>query len=136
MNLSPPHIHVACAIIERDGLTLAARRSLKQSLPLQWEFPGGKIEAGELHQECLVRELREELGIDISVGKPLQPVTHSYALFTLTLYPFICTILSGELTLHEHAEIAWLPPVALPTLDWAEADLPVIKEYLNTFSPA
>jgi len=136
MTLLTPHIHVACAIIERDGLTLAARRSEQQSLPLQWEFPGGKIEAGESYEECLVRELQEELGVHISVGKPLQPATHSYATFTVTLYPFLCMILSGELTLHEHAEIAWLPPAALPTLDWAEADLPVIKDYLNLLSAA
>ena len=136
MMLSPPHIHVACALIERDGLTLAARRSLKQSLPLQWEFPGGKIEPGESREDCLVRELLEELGIHICVGAPLQPATHSYATFTVTLYPFLCTILAGEITLHEHAEIAWLPPAELPSLDWAEADLPVIKEYLHTFSAA
>jgi len=132
MTLLTPHIHVACAIIERDGLTLAALRSEKQSLPLLWEFP----EAGESYEECLVRELQEELGVHISVGKPLQFATHSYATFTVTLYPFLCKILSGELTLHEHAEIAWLPPAALPTLDWAEADLPVIKDYLNLLSAA
>jgi 8-oxo-dGTP diphosphatase len=126
-----PHIHVACAIIEQDGLTLAARRSEKMSLPLKWEFPGGKLDAGESPEECLVRELQEELGIDISVGKPLQPATHIYSSFSVTLYPFICHITHGEITLHEHAEIIWLPPEELPQLDWAEADLPVITEYLN-----
>ena len=125
------HIHVACAIIERAGLTLAARRSEKMSLPLKWEFPGGKIDAGESSEACLVRELQEEMGVRISVGLPLQPTTHSYPSFTVTLYPFICRIISGEITLHEHSEIAWLHPQELPPLDWAEADLPVIAEYLE-----
>lgn len=136
MKQTIPHIHVACAIIERNGLTLAARRSGVQSLPLKWEFPGGKIEAGESCGECLVRELQEELGVHISVGEPLQPATHSYEDFTVTLYPFLCRLLSGEPTLHEHTEIAWLPPAELPALDWAEADLPVISEYLKALNSA
>jgi len=135
MKHNPPHIHVACAIIERDGLTLAARRSEKMSLPLKWEFPGGKIAAGESCEACLVRELQEEMGVCISVDLPLQPTTHTYASFRVTLYPFICRIISGEITLYEHAEIAWLPPDELPSLDWADADLPVIAAY-RTLSAA
>ena len=131
MKQTLPHIHVACAIIERDGLTLAARRSEKMSLPLKWEFPGGKIDAGESCGACLVRELQEEMGICISVGLPLQPTTHTYSAFVVTLYPFICGIISGEITLYEHAEIAWLSHDELPSLDWAEADIPVIADYLT-----
>jgi len=130
MKHNPPHIHVACAIIERDGLTLAARRSETMSLPLKWEFPGGKIDAGESAVVCLVRELQEELGVTVSVGLPLRPTTHTYSAFVVTLYPFICRIISGEITLYEHAEIAWLPPRDLFGLDWAEADFPVIADYL------
>jgi len=130
MKHNPPHIHVACAIIERNGFVLAARRSEKMSLPLKWEFPGGKIDTGESCEVCLVRELQEEMGVCISVGLPLQSTTHSYPLFKVTLYPFICRIISGEITLFEHAEIAWLACDELPGLDWAEADLPVIADYL------
>jgi 8-oxo-dGTP diphosphatase len=122
-------IHVACAIIELDGLVLAAQRSDTMSLPLKWEFPGGKLEPGESPEECLKRELREEMSVEIAVGRPLPPVTHSYCSFTVTLYPFICAIASGEITLHEHAAITWLPPEDLHTLDWAEADWPVIESY-------
>lgn len=131
MKTDLPHIHVACAIIERDGLTLAARRSEKMSLPLKWEFPGGKIDPGESPEDCLVRELHEELGIHISVGSCLQAASHSYSSFRVTLYPFICRIICGEITLHEHAEIVWLQAEKLPELDWAEADIPVIGEYLE-----
>jgi 8-oxo-dGTP diphosphatase len=122
-------IHVACAIIERNGLVLAAQRSVSMSLPLKWEFPGGKIDPGESPEQCLKRELMEELGITIAVGPALKPATHSYPTFTVTLYPFICAIETGEITLHEHAAIAWLPPEELFSLDWAEADGPILAEY-------
>lgn len=100
------------------------------SLPLKWEFPGGKIDPGESPEECLRRELIEEMGINVSVGKNLTSSTHHYPMFTVTLYPFVCSIESGEIILHEHAAIVWLLPDQLKTLDWAEADLPVIEVYL------
>lgn len=122
-------IHVACAIIEQNGLVLAAQRSEAMSLPLKWEFPGGKIDPGESPEECLKRELMEEMSVEIVLGQPLPPVTHQYPTFIVTLYPFTCTITSGEITLHEHAAITWLPPEQLHTLGWAEADWPVIESY-------
>jgi 8-oxo-dGTP diphosphatase len=130
MPVNPPHIHVACAIIERDGLVLAAQRSAAMSLPLKWEFPGGKLDPGESPEECLHRELLEEMAVGISIGRALATHTHHYSAFTVTLYPFVCTIQSGAITLHEHAAISWLSPDLLPELDWAEADLPVIESYL------
>ncbi len=129
MSPSLKHLHVTCAIIERDGLVLAARRSAAMSLPLKWEFPGGKIDPGESPEECLRRELVEEMGIHVSVGKSLPPSTHHYPTFTVTLHPFVCSIQSGEIVLHEHAAVTWLSPEELHTLDWAEADLPVIEYY-------
>lgn len=127
------HIHVACAIIEREGLVLAAKRSAQMSVPLKWEFPGGKIDQGETPEECLRRELIEEMGICACVGKSLPPNTYPYPTFKVTLYPFICSIKSGEIDLHEHSAIVWLPPEKLSSLDWAEADLPVIQSYLANF---
>jgi 8-oxo-dGTP diphosphatase len=124
------HIHVACAIIERDGLVLATQRKEGMRMALKWEFPGGKIDPGESPEECMRRELVEELGITVAVDRPLDPVTHHYSFFTVTLYPFVCTILSGEITLHEHAAVLWLSPEALPSLDWAEADIPLIGDYV------
>ncbi|BCS52495.1 (deoxy)nucleoside triphosphate pyrophosphohydrolase [Geobacter sp. SVR] len=130
------HIHVACAIIERDGLVLAAQRSATMSMPLKWEFPGGKLDPGENPQECLEREVREELGLEVAIVAPLTATTHSYPDFTVTLYPFICAISAGEMILHEHAAIAWLLPQALHSVDWAEADGPIIAEYLRSLSPS
>jgi len=130
------HLQVACAIIERGGAVLATQRSTTMSLPRKWEFPGGKIASGELPAECLRRELLEELGLYITVGRALPRHTHSYHTFTVTLHPFVCTIASGEITLHEHAAFSWLPPEDLHTLDWADADLPVIQTYIDTLKAA
>jgi len=125
------HIHVACAVIDNGGKVLCAQRSESMSLPLKWEFSGGKIDPGESPEECLRRELVEEMGISVRVGKSLPPSTHHYPTFAVTLYPFICSIESGVIVLHEHTVIAWLPPEQLNTLDWAKADLPVIESYLD-----
>ena len=78
------HLHVACALIERSGKVLATQRSAAMSLPLKWEFPGGKIKDGERPEECLERELHEELGIEIAIGKSLCPTTHQYSSFIVT----------------------------------------------------
>ena len=129
VETSRPHLQVACAIIERGGLVLATQRSAAMSLPLKWEFPGGKIRQGESPAGCLRRELLEELGIEAPVIEALAPSTHRYASFTVTLHPFRCGEPSGPITLHEHAALAWVAPGDLPSLDWAEADLPVIAAY-------
>ncbi len=125
-------LQVACAIIEQNDRILCAQRSESMSLPLKWEFPGGKMRNGELPEECLKRELLEELGINISVCRSLSPLTHHYPTFSVTLHPFICRISDGEITLHEHKAVVWLPAERLFELDWAEADVPLIKNYRNT----
>ena len=128
------HIHVACAIIEREGLVLSALRSASMNLPLKWEFPGGKIEAGEGREECLKRELVEEMGVQIAVGPALTPATHHYPTFTVTLYPYLCSIISGEIILYEHSAVSWLPAERMHELDWADADLPIIAEYQRSLA--
>ncbi len=88
------------------------------------------------HQKSVSqRELLEELGIQVCLEKSLPPSTHNYPNFAITLYPFVCTITSGEIVLHEHTAINWLPPEELHTLDWAEADVPVIELYLADWEP-
>jgi len=101
-------------------------------LPLKWEFPGGKINDGEHPEECLSRELHEELGIGVVISRPLAPVTYQYSTFIITLYPFVCRITTGEIILHEHKALTWLSPERLHALDWADADMPVIDNYRNT----
>ena len=105
---------------------LAARRGESMAMPLKWEFPGGKIKSGETPEDCLRREIAEELNVSIAVHQSLAPVTHAYPAFTITLYPFICSIAAGDIKPRGHAAVAWLPRNQLFTLDWAEADLPVV----------
>lgn len=126
-----PHLRVTCAIIEKDERVFAAQRSPLMSMANQWEFPGGKIHAGETPAECLQREILEELGITIHVGQALAPHTHAYPTPIVTLYPFVCAIARGEIVLHEHAAGIWLAPTELTSLEWAAADLPVLATYLT-----
>lgn len=124
------HVHVTCAIVERDGLVLATQRGPGMSLAGKWEFPGGKIDPGETPADCLRRELVEELALDVRLEASLPPSTHTYPTFTVTLYPFVCSILGGTMVLHEHSAARWLAPGDLPSLDWAAADIPVLTGYL------
>ena len=100
--------------------------------PLKWEFPGGKQEKGETLEGCLKREIKEELGLDITIREKLQASKHQYTNSKeICLHPFICTVLSGQLALKEHKQITWLPVIELPTLDWAEADIPILNHFLS-----
>ncbi len=116
------NISVACAIIKENGKILVTQRSEVMRMPLKWEFPGGKIDSGETPAQCLKRELMEELGIEVDVGRALPQLTHLYPDFSITLVPFLCAITGGRLTLHEHKTFAWLSPEDLNGLDWAAAD--------------
>ncbi|MEI7816256.1 MAG: (deoxy)nucleoside triphosphate pyrophosphohydrolase [Desulfuromonadales bacterium] len=124
------HFHVACAIIEQEGKVLTAQRSATMILPLKWEFPGGKIESGESPEQCLLRELQEELGVSVSISNALSLATHNYPDFTVTLYPFICQLAGGTVTMYEHHALQWIEPQYMKDLDWAAADLPVVSEYM------
>lgn len=124
-------VDVACAIIERDGLVLAALRSETMSLPLKWEFPGGKLNPHESAAACLEREIEEELGVGIAIRTPLPPSDWRYPDFAITLYPFVCTMNGDDIRLAEHKAIRWFAPEELSALDWAEADVPVLRKYFR-----
>lgn len=123
-------IPVTCAIIKFDDKILAVQRSKNMKLPLKWEFAGGKIEAGESEIDCIKREIFEELNIKIEVKKRLTTVTHQYPNFKIKLIPFTAEYVSGELKLKEHCNYILANNDELTKLDWAEADLPILKEYL------
>lgn len=125
-------INVTCAIIEKDGFVLVTQRSEQMSLPLKWEFPGGKIEREESTEDCLKREIKEELNIEINIIAPLEPNSHAYPNGKLIrLIPFICEYNSGTLYLAEHADYKWLKKHELLTLDWAAADIPIVNAYIK-----
>ena len=123
-------IEVVCALIERDGRVLAARRPRSKSQGGKWEFPGGKLHDGESPREALVREIAEELCVAIRVGEALPPSTHDYVSFAITLLPFRCAIESGEPHAVEHEALAWCDLGQLVSLDWAAADVPIVAGYL------
>ncbi|RZK74779.1 MAG: (deoxy)nucleoside triphosphate pyrophosphohydrolase [Pedobacter sp.] len=128
-------IQVSCAIIvSEDRKILVTQRSASMSLPLKWEFPGGKIEKEESPEQTIVREIKEELNIEISMSNKLPSVTHHYENFSIILIPFICKIEHGEIKLSEHQAFRWLNPNKLLDLDWAEADVPVAQYYLQTLN--
>jgi len=130
-NPEQNHIHVTCAIIEAHDKVLTAQRSQSMRIPMKWEFPGGKVEPAESLEECLKREMLEELGIEVCINRALPAVTHDYPSLRVSLYPFICRIVSGEPTPLEHNAINWVLPENLMSIDWAEADIPVVEEYLR-----
>lgn len=124
-------LHVTCSIIVQNEKILICQRSARMKLPMKWEFPGGKIELGESKEECLKREIREELGIEINIDKALTPIKYHYPTFSICLYPYICTFKSGTLQATEHAQTIWVDKKDLINYDWAEADIPIVNEYVN-----
>src|SRR6478736_5377799 len=101
-------INVACAIIFKNDKILVTQRSENMSLPLKWEFPGGKVEPNENALECIKREIKEELNLEIDILKELIPQHFNYGIFEINLIPFIAEYVSGDIVLSEHRDFKWL----------------------------
>jgi 8-oxo-dGTP diphosphatase len=129
MKPSNVPINVVCAIIERNGKFLAAKRSNTQSHPGFWEFPGGKIDPSETGEQAILREIKEELGIEIAIREALPSVTYTYPGKTIALHPFVCTIQSGNPKALEHEEIIWVDNTTYSNLNWLPADISVLANY-------
>ena len=127
-------IPVVCAIIEKDDFVLCAQRSEKMALPFKWEFPGGKLEVNEFPEEALIREINEELNIEIKIIEALPNAEHAYVPEKIIqLIPFRCVIVSdGAPTPTEHSELRWMKKDELLQLDWAAADVPIVLNYMQT----
>lgn len=119
-------ICVAAAIIRKDGRIFATRRGYGEFKGF-WEFPGGKVEPGETPEEALVREIREELDTEISVGERAARVEYDYPKFHLSLECFFAEVVSGGLVLKEHEEARWLSREELDGVEWLPADLELIE---------
>ena len=125
-------IRVVAAIIIENGKVFATQRGYGE-FKGGWEFPGGKIDAGETPEEALVREIKEELDTEVEVKELLDTVEYDYPNFHLSMDCFICSIKTGNLVLKEHEAAQWLTKETLDSVDWLPADLgliDMIREYL------
>ncbi len=123
---------VAGVIFFEDSILCVQRPKNKlHYISEKYEFPGGKIEQGETKEEALHRELLEELSASTKIKSFFSTVVHEYPDFELTMHSYICEIDSKEITLHEHIDQKWLKIDQLETLDWAEADIPLVEKLLS-----
>jgi len=118
---------VTAAVIEKDGAVLVARRKKTDRFGGLWEFPGGKLEAGESPEEGLRRELKEELNLETSIGPFLGGFPYVSRYLDIELLAFRVTILSGDLVLTDHDEVRWARIGDLREFDFAEPDLPLVE---------
>ena len=119
-------IKVAAAVIIRDSRVFAVQRGYGEYKDW-WEFPGGKVEAGETSEKTIVREIKEELGTLISADKLLCTVEYDYPSFHLAMDCYLCTVLEGNLTLMEHEDARWLTPEELYDVKWLPADVTAVN---------
>ena len=124
-------IKVTAAIIQNGDKIFATQRGYGEFKD-GWEFPGGKIEAGETPQEALVREIREELDTEIEVGELFDTVEYDYPTFHLSMECFLCKVKSGGLVLKEHEATRWLTRETLASVAWLLADLGLIEKLRNS----
>lgn len=119
-------IKVVAAIIQKENKILATKRGYGEFINM-WEFPGGKIESGETKEQALVREIKEELNIEISVDKFAIDIEYQYPNFYLFMPCFMCSIKEGSIELLEHNDGKWITKEELNTLNWLPADIDAVN---------
>lgn len=120
--------NVTAAIILKDNKILIAQRAPADKLANKWEFPGGKIEPGETQQECLKREIREELDVEIEVLDFFGESIYAYISGSIRLIAYWCKWISGDFTLKVHSRIEWVNRNQLDLYDFAQADIPLVEK--------
>lgn len=124
-------IEVTAAIIEKDGKIMLARRQEGQHMAGYWEFPGGKIEQGEQAETCLIRELREELSIEVKIEAFVSDTEYQYPEKHVRLICYRVSIIKGQPLLNAHDKIVWVRPQEVLHYNLAPADIPIIQNYLQ-----
>lgn len=122
------HTKVTAAILIQDDQVLIAKRKAGGHLPGKWEFPGGKVESDETPRECLAREMKEELGIEVEIHDFMAKSTYKYDRGTIELLAYRVIWVSGEIQLLDHDEIKWIGAGELGRYEFAPADVPLIEE--------
>lgn len=124
------YVEVSAAIIQNDGKTLCVQRGPYKYdyIEHKFEFPGGKLEEGETGKQAVIRELQEELHLEIQNPEYLMTVFHNYPDFQLTMHAYICPVETRDIVLTEHIAAKWLSVDELSELDWAAADLPIVEK--------
>ena len=129
------HYEVVAAVIEYDNKILCMQRNKAKFdyVSYKFEFPGGKVEAGEENHTALERELNEEMDMDVSISEEdyLLTVEHTYPDFAITMHTYLCKVDKPDFVMKEHISFKWLPVGELDTLDWAEADKPIVEFLKN-----
>ena len=120
-------LHVVCAVIRKDDRSFATQRGYGEFKD-GWEFPGGKLEAGETPQQALKREIKEELDTEIDVGELIDRIEYDYPDFHLSMQCFWAEVKSGKLTLLEAEDARWLTAESIDTVDWLPADRELVKK--------
>ena len=120
-------IRVTAAIIVQSGKVFIAKRKPPGKMPGMWEFPGGKIEHGETPEQCLGRELYEEFAIEVRVGEHIATSLYPYDFYTVELMAFRTSIISGEIRLNDHSDMAWAGVADLGKFKFAPADIPFVE---------
>ncbi len=132
--MSKDTIRVVGAAIIKGNQVLAAQRSSGMSLAGFWEFPGGKIEANESEEEALIREIKEELTVDIQIIDYINEYSYAYDFGVVNLKVYTAEITAGSIILKEHSDKRWLIADELSSVNWAPVDLPavkILKQYLS-----
>ena len=124
-------LKVTCAIIVKSGKILIVQNGTDSDHPFQWEFPGGKVKGNETPEECIKREIREELEIEIDILMTMQAVNWDYGFKQIELIPFLCNINEGEINLTEHTRYLWNNWESLLKMDLCGADLEMIRLKAN-----
>ncbi|WP_323703724.1 (deoxy)nucleoside triphosphate pyrophosphohydrolase [Mammaliicoccus sp. Dog046] len=124
-------IEVVGAVIFSENKILCAQRNENMSLPLMWEFPGGKIEKTESEVEALKREINEEMLCDVEVGDKITSTAYEYDFGIVNLHTYKCKLKEKLPTLTEHKSIKWLDINDLNTLEWAPADIPAVQKIMS-----
>lgn len=128
------HIEVSAAIVIDKSKILCVQRDTNKFdyISLKYEFPGGKVETGETKEQAVLREIQEELNLEIEIISHLCTVTHEYPDFIITMHGFICSSKNiHEMKLKEHIDYRWLSKADLMLLDWAQADVPIVKRLME-----